>query len=336
MESEATLHENLEKLVAFMSKPSNLNTILQIDGLPSLLSLLTHPNPDIISDVLDLLIESTEEDIVPEDKDGYEKYSVQFVDAILECDILELLGNLKFGSSYANGVSENRSAEEIADRKRDQYRVLEILENCLNINPKKFSEYLLRNEVIVEQIFQLTEYAGDPSDFNETIQYGSEVLAIALQVADSKNFIHFLKNKRINTMEFILKSLSIFRNRDPDGAEEQEFLENLFDCLCCLLNGNSIAKRRFLEEEGVELMVIMLRKKLFSRMRALKVISYCTSGLGAEDEDENRLCCEKLIDLSGFKYIMGAFLKKSSKKLKKAYPKAFSDIEEDGKNCIIP
>merc|ERR1711907_97236 len=68
--------------------------------------------------------------------------------------------------------------------------------------------------------------AGAESDSNRT--YASEILAILLQSSD-KNKKSFL---RLEGVESLLQSIAKFRKVAPRDAEEEEYLENLFDCLC--------------------------------------------------------------------------------------------------------
>lgn len=46
--------------------------------------------------------------------------------------------------------------------------------------------------------------------------------------------------------------------KDPADGEETEFMENTFDCLCSALAQPEV-KRDFVEAEGVELMLIMMK-----------------------------------------------------------------------------
>ena len=49
-----------------------------------------------------------------------------------------------------------------------------------------------------------------------------------------------------------------YRRKDPADADEIEFMENVFDALCSALTEPD-NKAKFLEGEGVELMVIMMK-----------------------------------------------------------------------------
>lgn len=49
-----------------------------------------------------------------------------------------------------------------------------------------------------------------------------------------------------------------FRKRDPKDAEEIEYMENLFDALCSAL-AEPYVKQLFLDSEGIELMIILMK-----------------------------------------------------------------------------
>ena len=131
-------------------------------------------------------------------------------------------------------------------------------------------------------------------------QYAAEVLAILLQssVANRTRFV------QSNGVDFVLQLLSPYRKRDPlKGTEEEEFAENLFDCLTCCVD-NAVGKEKLLEAEGVELCLIMLREGKMSKPRALRLLDHA---LGGQD---GATCCEKLVEVAGLKVTFSMLMKK--------------------------
>ena len=49
-----------------------------------------------------------------------------------------------------------------------------------------------------------------------------------------------------------------FKKKDPPSVAEEELVENLFDCLCSCLQ-LSDNRELFLQSEGIELMLIMVK-----------------------------------------------------------------------------
>lgn len=131
-------------------------------------------------------------------------------------------------------------------------------------------------------------------------QYAAEVLAILLQSSSSnrKKFIE------LDGIDSILQILSSYRKRDPaKDSDEEEFAENLFDSLICLVEEDS-GKTKFVEAEGIELALIMLKEGKFSKPRALRVLDHALGGVGGAP------ACERLVEAAGLKTVFGMFLKK--------------------------
>lgn len=104
----------------------------------------------------------------------------------------------------------------------------------------------------------------------------------------------------------MLQLLSPYRKRDPaKGTEEEEFVENLFDSVTCCLD-ESNGKTKFLEAEGIELCLIMLREGKMSKPRALRLLDHALGG------PEGGACCQKLVEAAGLKAVFSSFMKKVS------------------------
>jgi beta-catenin-like protein 1 len=102
-------------------------------------------------------------------------------------------------------------------------------------------------------------------------------------------------------------------------------MENVFDFLCSALSEPE-NKKIFLDEEGVELMVIMMksvrssrwrlegnfadvscgarRDKMMARTRAIKVLDHALTG------DAGSEACERFVEVLGLKSLFAAFMNK--------------------------
>lgn len=137
---------------------------------------------------------------------------------------------------------------------------------------------------------------------SQNMQYAAEVLAVLLQssVTNRTQLVQWTGVDRI------LQRLSTWRKRDPlKGTEEEEYVENLFDCITCCVD-DRIGKEQFLEAEGVELCLIMLKDGKMSKPRALRILDHA---LGGQD---GATCCEKLVEAAGLKIIFNMLMKKVS------------------------
>lgn len=131
-------------------------------------------------------------------------------------------------------------------------------------------------------------------------QYAAEILAILVQ-SSAKNRQQLIEN---NMVDVLLQLLSAYRKLDPEkDSDEEEYVENLFDCLTCLVDEDE-GKAKFLDAEGVELAQIMLREGKMSKLRALRVLNHALGGQGGAP------VCERLIEAAVLRTIFGMFMKK--------------------------
>lgn len=123
--------------------------------------------------------------------------------------------------------------------------------------------------------------------------------------------------------------VSAYKRKDPREADEVEVMSNCFDCLCSALSESSV-KTSFVDGEGVELMLIMLkyailfnwdRERRMSRGYALKVLDHAMSGFGGRE------CCIRFMDSGGLKRLFPIFLGQGMKSYTATY-KEFSESKD--------
>ena len=73
------------------------------------------------------------------------------------------------------------------------------------------------------------------------------------------------------------RGVQAYKKKDPEGPEELELMENMFNCLCAVLPEPQ-GKDAFLEAEGIQLLILLLRQKMLSRFGALKALSHAVVG----------------------------------------------------------
>merc|ERR1719217_788930 len=84
--------------------------------------------------------------------------------------------------------------------------------------------------------------------------YASELLAIIVQ-SSAKCRKRCVEK---NGLDGLLHAVSAYKKREPEDDGERELVENLFDAICALAMVPE-NKASFIELEGVELMLILLR-----------------------------------------------------------------------------
>ncbi|CAE6465415.1 unnamed protein product [Rhizoctonia solani] len=301
IDSEADLDAAIKALLPLAQAPTIAYPELIKSGATTLLvGLLSHENMDIVIDVVEVIHEFTDEDVGGEDEDDEENEEGQvtrkgeealkdLIDSLVTSQTLELL---------VQNLSRMDEKEE-TDR-QGVFHTLGIFENVLASRPT-LAETLVSTTTIIQWL--LNRIIQKEHDDNRG--YAAEVLSILIQTSRSNRLV-LAKADGVDT---ILRVLSTFKRRDPAGADETEFMENVFDALCSSLAEPEI-RELFQEAEGVDLMVLIMKENLASKSRAIKVLDYALSGpLGAAN-------CAIFIEAMGLKPLFSAFMGKNSKKSK--------------------
>ncbi|KAI6047141.1 Catenin-beta-like protein [Pisolithus marmoratus] len=294
IDSEADLDSAIKSLLPLAQSPVlAYPEIVRSGALAMLIGLLSHENVDIVIDAVELFHELTDEDVGNESEDDVEETQAALkvlIEALVDLSILELL---------VDNLSRLNEAEE-SDR-QGVFHIIGVFENILGFNPDLSEKLVSQTKImnwLLERILQKTH--------DENRCYAAELLPILLQNS-SANREELGKKDGVET---VLKALSQFRRRDPVDADEAEFMENLFDALCSALTEPGI-KSLFLASEGVDLMLLMMKEKLQSKSRSIKVLDYAMSGPAGSE------VCSTFVEVLGLKTLFSAFMGKASKKQKR-------------------
>lgn len=280
MSSEADLDSDVKALSILAEHPELYSEFAKLGCVNSLVSLLAHENADIAIDAMEIISELTDEDVEAE----AEQWSAM-VDAMIEADLLDLLV-----SNFSRFDEKNES-----DRS-GVYHALSVLENLAS--QVTLTEKICKDTGVLKWLLQRIQTREVPVTQNK--QYAAEVLAILLQssAANRRNFTE------LDGVDLLLQILASYRKRDPiKGSEEEEFVENIFDALTAVVDEPE-GKAKFVEAEGVELCLIMLKEGKMSKSRALRLLDHALGGHAGVE------VCEKLIDAAGLKVIFSMFMKK--------------------------
>ena len=279
MASEADLDADI-KALSILTDHSELYTeFAKLGCVKSLVSLLAHENTDIAINAIEILGELIDED-VQADQTQWDN----LVKAMLEADLPDLL------------VQNLARLDETSESDRSGvYHSLTLVENLAS--QLNALDNVLDGSTILEWLFSRIQRRELPTSQNK--QYAAEVLAIILQASENSR-THCID---LDAIEILLQLVSAYRKRDPPkDSNEEEFAENVFDCLTCLVEADG-GKRKLLQAEGVELCLIMLKEGKFSKPRALRVLDH---GMGGNDGVQ---VCEKVVEAAGLKPIYRSYLK---------------------------
>lgn len=276
-DSEIELHDEIEKLKILAGGPELYPELVNLNTIPSILSLLNHDNTDIAIDVVGLLQDLTDEDVL---EDNDEPAQI-LVDSLVENNVLELLVQNLFRLSEADN-----------DEMAAAYNTLATIENLIEVRPAAA-------EMVCERTKLMRWLLGKikVKEFDGNKQYASEILAILLQnsAANQKRL------GQMNGVDVVLQAVAMYKSRDPKSSEEEEMVENLFDCLCCLLMPLE-NKERFLKAEGVELMIIIMNQKKLCYGSAIRALDFAMTTYPP--------ACERFVDVMGLKTAFPAFMGK--------------------------
>lgn len=286
MESEVELHTMIEEMKVVATVPDLYPLLVDLNAIPSLLELLAHQNTDISVAVVDLLQELTDADILHESPEGAET-------------LIESLRKQQVSALLVQNL--DRLDETVKEESDGVHNTLAIFENLTEIRPDLCKE--LADQGLMQWILKRLKLKM-PFDGNKL--YCSEILSILLQDNNDNRLLLGTSDG----IDALLQQLAIYKRHDPNTSEEQEFMENVFDCMCSALMIKE-NRDRFLRGEGLQLMNLMLREKKLSRNGALKVLDHALSGQDGRDN------CNKFVDILGLRTIFPLFMKTPKKNKKR-------------------
>ncbi|KAL4878273.1 Catenin-beta-like protein [Aspergillus karnatakaensis] len=280
MASEADLDSEIKSLSILSEHTDLYPEFTKLGCVGSLISLLSHENADIAIDAIQIISELTDEDVEAE-----QEHWDTLVNAMLDADLVELL---------AQNLS--RLDEEADADRAGVYYILGVLENLAS--QSSIADKIGQDSHTMPWLLARIQKKERPVPQNQ--QYSAEILAILLQ-SGRKNRERFIS---LDGIDALLQLLSQYRKRDPEkDSDEEEYAENLFDCLTCLVDDDA-GKEKFIEGEGIELAQIMLKEGKFSKVRALRVLDHALGGIGGA------AACERLVEAAGLRTVFGMFMRK--------------------------
>jgi beta-catenin-like protein 1 len=220
--------------------PELYEEFVKSESATRLVGLLAHENTDIAIDAIEIISELTDEDV----KSLQEQWDV-LVGALLKSDLFSLL------------VSNLARLDEKQDADRSGvYHSLSVVENLLS-QPTN-TEMVGKNTEFLTWLLKRIQQDERPTSQNKL--YASEIISILTQ-SSKPNRRRVIEADGI---EIFLQQLAPYRRDDP---------ENVFNCLSVLVE-EAQGKTKFVEAEGVELCLLMVRNGSTSKSRALKVLDH--------------------------------------------------------------
>jgi len=301
VDSEVDLAEALKRLGSLAAAPELYTELVRLGAVPTLLSLLAHDNGDIAADAADVLRELTDGDAVQESDEALAG-GAALGDALVRADGLpSLLAALQRFTAAGGDEDADVAAAAV-------HSVLGVIENLADISGDLRDAVLAHPPVLAALLDRLA--VKGPVDENRV--YAAEVLAILLAGPAEKGPTAL---GSINGVDRLLRAIAPYRKKSAaagaasggavgvEAALEEEFVENCFDCICStlLVDANRL---NFVENEGVELMVMIIRAKSAAKTAALKALDFALLGC--------KPAAERLVDASGLGAVFAAFAGRSA------------------------
>lgn len=293
-DSEIALHAETDRLRLLAGAPELFPDLVPIGLASSLASLLTHDNVDLAAAAASLLADLTDSE------DPSDLAAVQaLADALVDANALDLLVH-----------NLSRFSETDPDEAEAVHNTLAVLENLLDIRPN-LADKVCGGTKLLRWLLSRVK----AREFDANKQYASEILAILLQNSPANQ----KRLGQINGVDALLQAVAMYKSRDPKTSDEEEMLENLFDCLCCVLMPLE-NKERFVKAEGVELMIIIMKQKKLAYSSATRTLDFAMTKFPP--------ACERFVDVLGLKTAFAAFMGKipvNKKNKKESYQE---EVEE--------
>eukprot|EP00007_Cunea_sp_BSH-02190019_P005902 CAMPEP_0174244314 /NCGR_PEP_ID=MMETSP0417-20130205/34848_1 /TAXON_ID=242541 /ORGANISM="Mayorella sp, Strain BSH-02190019" /LENGTH=694 /DNA_ID=CAMNT_0015323983 /DNA_START=30 /DNA_END=2110 /DNA_ORIENTATION=- len=287
MESELDLDQAIKELHTLATSPELYALFARLNAVQSLVALLEHPNADIALDVVHLLKELFEPAAFVE---GEENEAIRLLDAFLEAHGPEIL------IAMLKRLNEAEAEDAVG-----VYTIMGIVENLVEIRPDLANMFGETTKILD----WLLERLGK-QEFDQNKQYAAELLAVLLQ-SSTKNQDQVCT---LDGMNALLVASAAYRKEDPQALDEEEYIENVFDCICYCLQTPANCEI-FQVNEGIQLMLLFVKRRKFTRKCALKVLSFALR-LSAKN-------CVAFVEVQGLKTIFPAFMKKGYKSNHKGF-----------------
>ncbi|KAF4125962.1 beta-catenin-like protein 1 [Geosmithia morbida] len=283
--SEGDLDADIKALSVLSEHPELFVEFVRLGCANSLVGLLAHENTDIAIDAIEVIGELIDEDVAAKDHQWN-----TLVDALIDADLPGLI---------VSNLSRLDESDE-SDR-NGVYYALGIVESLCSRTPVAIrvgdSEELLR--------WLLSRIQRTEATVTQNKQYSAEILAILSQASQEtrRGLI------QLDAIDLMLQLISSYRKRDPEkGGEEEEYMENIFEALTCLVDEVE-GKVKFVEAEGVELCLLMLKEGKMSKGPALRLLDHAAAGNLAGQ------VCQKIVQAGGLKSTFTLFIKTHDRRL---------------------
>ena len=309
LDSEVDLDNAIKNLQSLASAPKLYHVLIDTKCVPSLLSVLCcDENEDICVDILELFRELFDPDASNEGEEDENRQAFQLLNCLRENDGIKMFVDCLMDRFFSKPKKKNeREEREEKDddlageetKRNAEETILQIVENAIEISggTSEICEYFL-NESNTRLKEYLLERVGKKQGTDGVKVQASELLSILTTGCDEtvkKSML--LANDAF--MDPIMMAIACYKRKNRKIAKNEKSSRISPDALCALLQTKK-GQETFFNLEGLELMLMCVKSKLFVRGSALKILDFALT--------ENELGCLKFIDAFGLKTIFSTFV----------------------------
>ncbi|BAM40143.1 uncharacterized protein TOT_020001057 [Theileria orientalis strain Shintoku] len=283
IKSEVDLDEHIRLFADLSTIPSLYPQFLNLGGFKVLSDILSHQNIDIVIPCITVLSELLDPEII---------FNLNNTE-----DFLKELEFLSIHKLCINGLLkiEEDNGEMDYNGVKSSF---ELIENLVEITPSVINDMATNVDLLGFLIKRMKTSKTMEYDSNRI--HASEILCIILQ--GSEEAVVKVGNKDpLDGIDAMLRIIAIYRKRDPESIEEEELVENVFQCLCRLMF-NKDNQLRFGKIQGLQLAIRLIRERRKTYKQALKLLDYALL-----DCPEN---CKQFVVLFGLKCIFSVLMRK--------------------------
>lgn len=290
---EEELHEDLVVLQRLAAYPNLLSSFISNSGIEIIILILTHPNIDIISAMLSLIVEITESDFLNDIEDAK-----SFIELLISNSIFDRIAE----TLYKISSNDEDASQYYSD-------ILGIFENFVDVYEK--SADLIGGTKAIEWMLQMIRSSSnvDSADIAEgdVCLFCSEVLAMLVQFSD-ENKKRFAKMEGVPILVNVIVNIKENTNRKILIGNQEEFANNIVDCICSALLYEE-NKKMFAMADGVNIMIDFMRENNTFRHLGIKVLNFAI-----QNSKENAI---QFVESNGLCVLFPYFMSKGMKKIKK-------------------
>ncbi|GFE53159.1 beta-catenin family protein, putative [Babesia ovis] len=254
VKSEVDLDEQIQLFRDICAQPELFEPLEELGGLRVLRDTLSHPNIDIAIATLTVLAELIDPESLV-NLSGAERFLHALHELSIHTPCVAALLQIDEGGGELDyeGVKS----------------ALELLENLLDLFPSVADDLGSNRDLVSFLLRRMKNSKTVEYDSNRV--HAGEILCILLQ--NSEECLSLVGGPEIGGVEKLLRIVAVFRKKDPEGVEEEELVENAFQCLCSLMlvSSNRISFGKLL---GVNLLIRLIKERRSTYRLAITLLDY--------------------------------------------------------------